>query len=248
MFKKPRPEKRFYRKLIRRSGYKSFEIVAGESDIWISVPEDSYRVELERLLLDYLISLRTQLLHFGKRHPEFFTSLMPVEVPLLAPTIVRKMAEAARTVGVGPMAGVAGAINLFIGKKLKELEIPEFMIENGGDVYVSSRCSVTLAVITGRPELDGKLGISLPPGEWGVCSSSSRIGHSLSLGNTILATVISKDPVISDCAATFMGNSRNEGEFINRSERLVEVEGVLGLINGRFVIRGNVNLVRIAVS
>ncbi|TCK04537.1 UPF0280 family protein [Phorcysia thermohydrogeniphila] len=243
--KKLRPEKRFYRALIKRPGFKSFEVIAGESDVWISVPEKSFRPELPSLLLDCLVSLRTQLLAFGKENPEFLTSLTPVKVPLLAPSIVKKMAEAAKRIGVGPMAGVAGAINYFLGKKLKELGITEFMIENGGDVYVSSSRSVTLALITGVPKLDGKLGVSLPAGEWGVCTSSSKIGHSLSLGNTTIATAICKDPVISDCAATFLGNSRTEEEFIERTDRLKEVEGALGLLNDRFVIRGRVELVRL---
>ena len=244
--KKLRPEKRFYMKLIKRTGFKSFEVVAGESDLWISVPEKLFKPELPSILLDCLISLRTQILEFGKEHPEFLTSLVPLKVPVFVPAIVKKMAEASELVGVGPMAGVAGAINYFLGKKLKELGITEFMIENGGDVYVSSARSVTLAVITGKPEIDGKLGISILPGEWGVCSSSSKIGHSLSFGNTTIATVICKDPVVSDCAATYLGNSKTEREFISKARKLKEIEGVLGLLNGRFVIQGNVELVRLA--
>jgi len=243
--KKLRPEKRFYRELIRRPGFKSFEIIAGESDLWISIPEELFKEELPSLLLDSLISLRTQILQFGKEHPEFLTSLTPVEVPVLSPGIVKKMAESARLVGVGPMAGVAGAVNYFLGKRLKELGITEFMIENGGDVYVSSTRSVTLAVLTGISEIDGKLGLSIPPGEWGVCSSSSKIGHSLSFGTTTIATVICKDPVISDCVATLLGNSKSEEEFIGKAKKLDMVEGALGLLKGRFVIQGKVNLVRL---
>lgn len=246
--KKWRPEKRFYRELLKRPGFRSFEVVAGESDLWVSVPRERFFEELPDLLLDTLISLRTQILQFGKERPDFLTSLRPVEVPVLSPAIVKKMAESAKAVGVGPMAGVAGAVNYFLGEKLKELGIEEFMIENGGDVYVSSEREVTLAVVTGNPKVDGKLGLSVPAGEWGVCSSSSKIGHSLSFGETTIATVICKDPVVSDCAATFLANSRTTEEFISRAENLKGIYGVLGLLKGRFVIRGNVNLVRIVWS
>jgi ApbE superfamily uncharacterized protein (UPF0280 family) len=248
MVKKPKPEKRFYRELAGRKGFSSFEIIAGESDLWVSVPARFHRDDLKEVLTEHLIHLRTQLLSYGERHPEFFTSLAPVCVPVMAPAIVKKMAEGAKAVGVGPMAGVAGAINFYIGKRLKERKVPEFFIENGGDVYLVSEEPTTLAIFTGVKEFDGKLGLSLPPGEWSVCSSSSTIGHSLSLGATNIAVVVGKDPVITDCSATFMANSKTQDEFVNKTKHLKEVEGVLGLIDGRFVLKGNIKLVRIGIK
>ncbi len=248
MLKRPKPEKRFYRELIRKRGFISFELIAGESDIWISVPQGEVAdLEfLKKTLTDYLISLRTQILSYGEKHPEFLKSLEPVVVDILAPAIVREMAIASEKVGVGPMAGVAGAINRFIGEKLKDFGFSQFIIENGGDVFVSCSEPVTSALIVGDPKLDGKLGIEIPPGKWGLCSSSSRIGHSLSLGYTQIATVLAKNPVVSDCLATFLGNSRGEDEFIGRCKSIPNIEGALGLINGKCVLFGQLKLIKLS--
>jgi ApbE superfamily uncharacterized protein (UPF0280 family) len=248
MLKKPKPEKRFYRKLIRRRGFLSFELIAGESDIWVSVPQREVDdlESLKKTLTDYLISLRTQIISYGEKHPDFLKSLEPVVVDILAPAIVREMANASEKVGVGPMAGVAGAVNRFIGEKLKALGMSQFIIENGGDVFVSCSEPVTSALMVGDSRLDGKLGIEVPAGEWGLCSSSSRIGHSLSLGYTQIATVLAEDPVVSDCFATLLGNSRVENEFIERCKSIPDIEGALGLINGKFVLFGQLKLVKLS--
>ncbi|WP_163329478.1 UPF0280 family protein [Desulfurobacterium thermolithotrophum] len=248
MIKKPKPEKRFYRKLIRKKEFLSFELVAGESDIWVSVPKKEVTdlKFLKEILTDYLISLRSQILSYSERFPKFLKSLKPLRVDLLAPSIVKEMAVASAKVGVGPMAGVAGAVNKFLGKRLKSLGISQFIVENGGDVFISSSEPIVSAILTGNPNIDGKLGIEIPPGEWGLCSSSSKIGHSLSLGYTQIATVLSTDPILSDCVATFLGNSKTEEEFVKRCRSISDIEGTIGLVNGKFVVFGNLKLVKLS--
>ncbi|WP_456341601.1 UPF0280 family protein [Thermovibrio sp.] len=233
-----RPEKRFYRRFQKPKGFASFEVIVGESDLWIAVPQGEYSPALERAVEETLISLRSQIEAYGKRRREFFTSLTPIEVEPLAPRIVKKMALECGRCGVGPMAGVAGAINLFIGKKLEKLGIDEFIIENGGDTYISREAETVSLILTGEPRLDGKLAVCLPPGRWGLSSSSSKIGHSLSLGRVQIATVLSCNPVYSDCCATYLGNSTSPENALRRVKEL-EVEGALVLIDGKFVIKGN---------
>ncbi len=249
MVKRPKPEKRFYRKLLKKEGFAAFELIVGESDILVQVPEKNFSDELKRKLLENLILLREQILAYGREHREFLSSLKPVNVSPIAPEIVRRMAYASSKVGVGPMAGVAGAINAFLGMVLEESGISEFFLENGGDTYVSGGGKITVALITGNPSIDGKLGVELPPGKWGVCSSSSKIGHSLSFGRTELVTVVGEDPTVADCAATLLGNSKSVEELAVTAERLVKeriVSGVVGLIKGKFVIAGDVKLIRLS--
>ncbi len=239
MLKKPKPEKRFYRKWEKRQGFKAFEIISGESDILISIPENCYSEELKQQLLNSLISLREQILSFSSKNKEFLTSLSPVEVPPFSPAIVNYMAESAKKIGVGPMAGVAGAINFFLAEILKEKGIEEFFIENGGDTFFSSKSPTTIGVITGNPNVDGKIGIKLKPGTWSVCSSSSKIGHSLSLGKTQLVTVVAKDPATADCAATLLANSRSSQEILKLFESIKgKISGFLSYINDSFIIYG----------
>jgi len=239
MLKKPKPEKRFYRSWKNRKGFKSFEIISGESDILISVPENFYSKELELLLLERLIALREQILVFSENHPEFLTALSPVKVPPMSPLIITHMVASSQKIGVGPMAGVAGAINFFLGKTLTEAGIEEFFIENGGDTYFSSKSPVTVGIVTGNPQIDGKVGIKLPEGTWSVCSSSSKIGHSLSLGRTQLATAVGSEPAVTDCAATLLANSRSIEEVQEKFNSIRNViKGFLAFIENKFSFCG----------
>jgi len=246
--KRPKPEKRFYRERIKKEGFTSFELIVGESDVWISIPKNfkSLIKEIKPLLTDYLVSLRTQIFLYGQNQERFFTSLTPIEVDIVAPKIVKEMALASKKAFVGPMAGVAGAINKFLGERLKEFGISEFIIENGGDVYFSSSSEIVSSLIFGDPKLDGKLAIVVPKGSFGICSSSSRIGHSLSLGKTHLATVVAKCPILADCCATFLGNSQDEEDFIERCKKITDIYGALGFLNGKFVIFGEVKLAKVS--
>ncbi len=240
------PEKRFYRAFQKPKGFKAFNVVAGESDLWIAVPETEYREEIKKEILSTLISIREQIKTFGERNPEFLKSLTPVNLPAFVPEVVRVMGEASKRVGVGPMAGVAGAVNLFIGRKLTELGFSQFIIENGGDLYINVERSVVVSLFPKNPKLLGKLGLELPPGEWGISTSSSRIGHSLSLGRTELATIVGNDPVVTDCGATYLGNSKTVVEAKKRAEELLKINtGAVALIEGKFVMAGELKLVRL---
>jgi len=240
-----RPEKRFYRRLQNPEGFKAFEVIAGESDLWIAVPEGEYSPALEREVEETLLFLRSQIELYAKRRKEFFTSLTPLTVEPLAPRVVKKMALECGRCGVGPMAGVAGTINLFVGERLEELGVSQFLIENGGDLYLKRERETVALLLTGDLKLDGKLGVVVPPGRWGLSSSSSKIGHSLSLGSSQVATVLAEDPVYSDCCATFLGNSVSPEDALDRINRLEGILGALVFIDGKFVMKGNLKPVLI---
>ena len=240
------PEKRFYRSFQNPKGFTSFNVIAGESDLWIAIPEEEFRNNIRSEILTTLIELREQIKTYASTDPGFMKSLTPVKVPPLAPEIVKAMANRSEKIGVGPMAGVAGAINLFVGKKLLSKGINQFIIENGGDLYLKVNRSVVVSILHKNSRLPGVLGVELPPGEWGVSTSSSRMGHSLSLGRTDIATVVGRDPVLTDCSATHLGNSRNVEEAKSRAEELLRFNyGTVALIDGKFVISGNLKLVRL---
>ncbi|SNR65398.1 UPF0280 family protein [Desulfurobacterium atlanticum] len=246
--KKIRPEKRFYREFVKTEGV-SFEISAGESNLWINILDRSAVTENIKVeLTEYLIVLREELLRYIEVQPEFLKSLEPIKpVGLMVPEIVRLMISASEKIGVGPMAGVAGAVNFFIGRKLESYGICEYIIENGGDVYLSSSKDRVLKLFTGIDKIDKNIGLKIPPGKWGVCSSSSKIGHSLSLGNSVVATAIDKDPIVADCAATYIANSRTVEEMAEVSKKLTnsKISGVFGVIDGKIVVSGNIEPVKI---
>jgi ApbE superfamily uncharacterized protein (UPF0280 family) len=238
-------EPRDYRRIQRPEGFKAFELIAGESDVWVAVPQELYSEELREELLNHLIAVRSQILAWGEKQGEFLTSLEPVAVPPFAPKVVREMAERAEAVGVGPMAGVAGAVNLSLAEKLRSLGVGRFLLENGGDLFVSLNRPTVVALLP--PKGRAGLGLELPPGSWGVSTSSSYIGHSLSFGRTQLATALCPSPVLSDCCATYLGNSRSVEEAKERAERLfreLSVSSVV-LIDGKLVAVGPLKFVRL---
>ncbi len=248
--KSSRPEKRFYRSFLKPKGF-SFEIVAGESDVWICLPgvmqvSEGIRGEIRKTLLN----VREELSYFIEKNPDFYSSLQPIKVSsLLIPDIIRVMLSASEKADVGPMAGVAGAVNFFIGKRIENFGFKEFIIENGGDVYLLSKEERVFRVYSGVEEIDRTVALKIPPGRWGVCSSSSKIGHSLSLGNSSVATVIAKDSVVADCMATAVANSKTAEEMVELSRRFVSscAEGIFGVIDGKIVLSGNISPVKLVL-
>ena len=107
---------RTYRHWVKDKELVCFNVVVKETDLYIRATSDLKR-KAHKLVLKY----REMLESYIERHPAFLTSLEPLAVGSDAPRIVTEMAEAAKKVGVGPMAAVAGAIAEFVGKELLEL-------------------------------------------------------------------------------------------------------------------------------
>lgn len=186
---------------------------------------DTIKAEIKkqrRLLEQYII-----------RHERFLTSFEPVEVRGSAPPIVAAMQEASIRTGTGPMAAVAGAIAQFAAAAAIDAGAEEAIVENGGDIYCLSASPLTVALHTGTEKIGNTLGLRLLPDEMplSVCSSSSTMGHSISLGKCDLATVIAKDAPLADAAATLACNLvRRESDIPGTLERVAAIEGISGLI------------------
>jgi ApbE superfamily uncharacterized protein (UPF0280 family) len=64
-----------------------------------------------------------------------------------------------------------------------------------------------------------------------ICSSSGKMGHSMSLGECDLATVIAKDTALADAAATKAANLvRNVGDIDPALEKIAGIEGIDGVM------------------
>ncbi|MCF7973169.1 MAG: UPF0280 family protein [Phycisphaerae bacterium] len=185
-------------------------------------------------------------------HPEFQKALMPIELLPDAPEVAQQMARAARLVGVGPMAAVAGAMAQCAARAGLEAGAPEAIIENGGDIYVQTVTPVVIGLGPGTHKLTGQLAFSLQPHETpiSICSSSGRMGHSMSLGQCDLATVVAPDAALADAAATQAANGVKTEKDINPTlERIAAIPGVHGVLivkNDRIGLAGALpSLVRI---
>ncbi|MDD3243923.1 MAG: UPF0280 family protein [Eubacteriales bacterium] len=160
--------------------------------------------------------------------PAFLTSFEPVNMAQPLPDTARWMAEAARVAGTGPMAAVAGAVARYVGQRL-HADSPEVLVENGGDLYIASAQPRTVGIFAGESPLSMKVGIRLDAGEWGVATSSGRIGPSVSFGAADAAVVVAHDAALADAAATALGNLLHSARDIPSAlERICALPGITG--------------------
>ena len=151
---------------------------------------------------------RKDLEEYIRKDPAFLTTLDAYTVADDAPEIVRRMAAAANRVGVGPMAAVAGAIAEQAVLAMEDAGATHAVFDNGGDIALLVDRPLIIGIYTGNSRIQN-LGFRIRPqkGILGVCTSSSTVGPSLSLGMADAAVVLSKDPVLGDAAATALGNA-----------------------------------------
>jgi ApbE superfamily uncharacterized protein (UPF0280 family) len=179
------------------------------------------------------------------RCPFFRTALVPLPAPENCPETVSDMYRAAAVCGVGPMAAVAGALAQQVGRALAPLS-PNVVVENGGDVYLRSLVPRRVAILAGDSPLSGRLALRIPPGEWGVCTSSGRVGPSLSFGHAHAAVVVSPDAALADAAATAMGNRIGSEKDLAPAIRWVlslpGIEGAAAILDEHMAAAGRFEL------
>ena len=159
------------------------------------------------------------------------------------------MVEKSSLAGVGPMAGVAGAIAEFVGNDLLTY-CRELIVENGGDIFIKSSKERKILIYAGEDSpFKNKLGIRFRGGEkpWGICTSSGCIGHSLSFGKTDATIIIAPSAITADVFATATGNIVKSEDDIDRALHFVEhsgeVTGAIILIGKKMGVWGNVELI-----
>lgn len=218
---------RTYRHWIEGKDLIPFDVTVKETDLYIRAASNLQR-KAHRLVLKY----RRQLEGYIKLNPVFVTSLEPLAVPDYAPAIVRQMAEAARKAGVGPMAAVAGAVAECVGRELLDFS-PEIIVENGGDIYLKILSKRTVGIFAGDSPLTGKIGLEINAGDTplGICTSSGKVGHSLSYGRSDAVVVLSASTALADAAATAIGNRVNQSADIDAAIEFGRIiDGLKGIV------------------
>jgi ApbE superfamily uncharacterized protein (UPF0280 family) len=177
----------------------------------------------QRRILDDYINL----------HPEFKHSLEPIELRPDAPPIAQRMAWAAQLTGVGPMAAVAGAMAQLGAEAALAAGAQEAIVDNGGDIYLKAAEPVVVGLGAGAAQLADRLAFLLQPHDTpiSICSSSGKMGHSMSLGQCDLATVVAQDAALADAAATQAANLVKTVDDVDAAlERIARIPGVAGVI------------------
>ena len=200
---------RTYRHAFRGDRWLGFVVKHKETDIWVGVNPDSYVPEMQDCVRQTLTSLRREVDLYIDKSPFFARTLRPYQPESTAPSVVKRMAEAAARADVGPMAAVAGAFAEHVALCLKaEFGVGEVMVENGGDIYADVKAPIDVSVFAGESPLSGRVGMCIPAEETplGICTSSGTVGPSLSFGRADAVMIVSKDPLLADAFATSYGN------------------------------------------
>ncbi|WP_456432360.1 UPF0280 family protein [Thermosulfuriphilus sp.] len=222
-------KERFYRGWIQRPDLVSFRVIVKETDLFILAER-----ELTSQITGVVIRLRGQIEAYIRENPVFLKTLLPLPEDPLAPPVVRNMLKAAQAAGVGPMAAVAGAIAEAVAREaIEEGWTQEILVENGGDCFLNGRREAVVAIYAGSSPFTGRLGLRIPADlmPLSVCTSSGRIGHSLSLGQAEAVTVLAKEAALADAAATAIGNLvRKTADIPKILEESLNIPGLLGVV------------------
>ena len=200
------------------------------------------------LVREIVLTQRDRLERFIAGNPEFRDIPGADRRSGAAPAIVKSMARAGQAAGVGPMAAVAGAVCEAVAAGVGG-SVRELILENGGDLYVASARERIIGIFAGSAERSGAVGLRVAPESTpiGICTSSGRIGHSLSFGDAAAATVLARSCALADAAATAVGNRVRGRHGVREGLAAArDIPGVLGVVvlrDGQLGAWGDVEIV-----
>ena len=216
---------RTYRRMHGGEGLCFYRVAVEQSDLSIGTLKP--RPDIARRALE---EARGQVKKAIVRNPLFLTTLSPLPTDPEDGPVARWMRQAGQRADVGPMAAVAGAVARFVGEALSR-SMAEVVVENGGDLFLRCTRQRVIAVYAGDSPLSNRIGLIMPPGCWGVCTSAGRVGPSLSLGRADAAVVISADSALADAAATALGNRVQKADDLSTAvEHTLKIPSVLGAL------------------
>jgi uncharacterized protein len=220
-------EERTYRNIISGAGLDFFRVVVQETDLAVHAPSNMGKQARESVLKH-----RGYIETYIRQHPEFAGSLEPWNPGGPVPGIINRMVSAGNSAGVGPMAAVAGAIAEGVGNDLLNVT-HEVIVENGGDIFLKTDTQLLVGLFAGKSSLSMRIALRIDSskGPVGVCTSSGRIGHSLSLGTADAVCVVSNSCPLADAAATSIGNRIHSKKDIKKALSYAKtISGVKGVV------------------
>ena len=211
----------------------------------VEVGETAVTIAAERHFIeaavDSIKSTRAEIERQIRRDNFFLTTLEPYEPPTDGSRVVKRMCEASKLAGVGPMAAVAGAIAQQAMEAMVAQGLTHGWVDNGGDVALMLENTATLEVFS-DPGSKTAFGLELEAtdGIIGICSSSGRIGHSISFGNADIALAVADTAILADALATAIGNRVADEDSLKTC--FDQIKGLDGFIGGLAMIDGAVSM------
>ena len=205
--------------------YKRFKFRHKETIATILVEDEKYY----DIAVKAILKARKEIENYIAKDPFFLTALEPYDCE--AEGIVKRMCEAAKKANVGPMASVAGAIAGYAVEETVNAGARFIVIDNGGDIAINSDRELVIGIYPTNLAFKIK-------GRICVCTSSGKIGHSISFGYADAVTIFG-DCCLADAFATALANEIKE-DFGQR-----EIEDALkkfwdnakNYVNGAIVVK-----------
>ena len=226
--------------------FRFFPSALHESDLLIGVPHGAYKPSMEEVSMEEISRIRLILENHLEKNPSFGTSLEALPLPHKdseTPEELMSMLSCGLKTQTGPMSAVAGLFAERVGLRLvQEYDLEEVVVENGGDLYLKNSTQLISVIHAGTSPLSDKMAFVLPEGEWGICTSSGTLGHSLSFGKADAVTVIGESTPLADAWATALANEVKSAEDIeknlDRVQLIPEILGCAIIAEGQIGIRG----------
>ncbi len=214
-----------YRRVVKTYDLITRKVLVNQTDLLVSGFRD-----LEEEAKHLVIKYRRQLEDYIDKHPSFVRAFCPLKRDPFAPRIVNSMIEAGSRANVGPMAAVAGAIAEYVGLGLLPYS-RDVVVENGGDVFIRSKVRREMLLLAESSDFTGmKIAIQPSPKPVGVCTSSGKLGHSLSYGRADAVMVVGPTVSMADAAATGIANLIKSPSDIKKGLDRAQEIGVLGVL------------------
>ena len=190
-------------------------------------------------------SARVQVERKVRQDRFFLTTLEPYESRDDDSAVVKRMCDATTKAGVGPMAAVAGAVAAEAVEAMVRGGCSHCWVDNGGDIALMLDKAITLEVFS-DPDSGKAFGFVLGPTESpiGICSSSGKLGHSISFGNSDVVVAIAEDAVLADALATAIANRVVDRESLRTCfdpfKSVRGATGFLAMLDGEVAVFGKV--------
>ena len=217
-----------YRNQINADDLTFFRVQFKETDLLIGAPMD-----ISHLVEKSVMNARRILDEHIENNQIFYDSLKPIRYNETDEVIIKHMCMAAKAAGVGPMAAVAGAFCQTVYDAIKDEEMSELIVENGGDLLVRTKRGRIIALYAGDSPLSMKLGLKIKGSDRpvGICTSAGTFGHSKSFGKSDLALCISEDVLLADACATQLGNMvKTDQDLKSAVEKIYRIPGIKGAV------------------
>jgi len=198
------------------------------------------REEFYRVAVNAILKARSEIESYILHNPDFFTSYEHIDCS--GGEIINRMCSAGEIAGVGPMAAVAGTIASYAVEKMIEAGAKLAVVDNGGDIVIHSDRELLIGIYPST------LAFKVPPVDYlAICTSSGKIGHSVSFGKADAATVVARNGSVADALATALGNiigdfgedelERTVSEFYKKYSKFAE--GILVIKDDLIALAGN---------